>query len=97
LPIVFTQYVAHLMHGFSSAPEFSTHTASRSVQPFFNFAGLTSVTDRQTDHATQSVTTDHIYVRRTAMRSTVRVARRYFIIAIVAKEEETYVRYGDCN
>jgi len=30
-----------------------------------NFAGLTNVTDRQTDHATQSVTTDRIYVRST--------------------------------
>ena len=27
------------------------------------FAGLTSVTDRPTDHATRSVTTDLIYVR----------------------------------
>jgi len=36
------------------------------------FAGLTSVTDRQTDrptdHATQAVTIGHIYVRSTAMR-----------------------------
>jgi len=31
------------------------------------FAGLTSVTDRQTDHATWSVTTGHIYIRRTVM------------------------------
>jgi len=37
------------------------------------FAGLTSVTDRQTDrgtdHATRSLTIDRIYVRSTAMRS----------------------------
>jgi len=32
------------------------------------FAGLTSVTDRLTDHATQSVTTGRIYVRSTAMQ-----------------------------
>ena len=32
------------------------------------FAGLTNVTDRQTDHATRSVTIDRIYVRSTAMR-----------------------------
>ena len=32
-------------------------------------AGLTNVTDRPTDHATQSVITDCIYVRSTAMRS----------------------------
>jgi len=29
------------------------------------FAGLSSVTDRQTDHATRSVTIGHIYVRST--------------------------------
>jgi len=29
------------------------------------FAGLTSVTDRPTDHAGWSVTIDHIYVRST--------------------------------
>ena len=32
-------------------------------------AGLTSVTDRPTDHATQSVTINRIYIRSTAMRS----------------------------
>jgi len=32
-------------------------------------AGLTSVTDRPTDHVTWSVTIDRIYVRNTAMRS----------------------------
>jgi len=31
------------------------------------FGGLTSVTDRQTDHATRSVTLNRIYVRSTAM------------------------------
>jgi len=31
------------------------------------FAGLTSVTDRLTDHATRSVTIGHIYVCSTAM------------------------------
>jgi len=32
------------------------------------FAGLTSVTDRPTDHATRSITIGRIYVRSTAMR-----------------------------
>jgi len=32
------------------------------------FAGLTNVTDRQTDHATRSVTIGRIYVHSTAMR-----------------------------
>ena len=40
--------------------------ASRSVEPFCST--ITSVTDRQTDHATRSVTTGRIYVRSTAMR-----------------------------
>jgi len=33
------------------------------------FAGLTSVTDRQTDHATRSVAIGRIYVRSTAMQT----------------------------
>ena len=53
----------HLIHGSSSPPETITQMASRSVQPFF--AGLTTVTDRQTDYATWSVTIGRIYVRRT--------------------------------
>jgi len=32
------------------------------------FAGLTSVTDRPTDHSTQSVRIGRMYVRSTAMR-----------------------------
>ena len=36
---------------------------------FSHLAGLTSVTDRPTDHATRSVTIDRIYVRSTAMQS----------------------------
>jgi len=32
------------------------------------FAGLTTVTDRPTDHATPSVTIGRVYVRSTAMR-----------------------------
>jgi len=34
------------------------------------FAGLSSVTDRPTDHATRSITIGRIYVRTTAMRPT---------------------------
>ena len=57
----------NLTHGFLGPPEYSTQTASRSVEPFF--AGLTSVTDRSTDHATQSVITGHLRtVRSTVMR-----------------------------
>ena len=33
-----------------------------------HFAGITSVTDRLTDHTTRSVTIGHIYVRNTATR-----------------------------
>jgi len=56
----------HLMHGSLGPPESSTETASQSVQPFFS--GLTSVTDQQTDHGTQSVTVGRIYVSSTAMQ-----------------------------
>ena len=38
------------------------------------FAGLTSVTDRSTDHATRSVRIGRIYVRSTAMRPNKRSA-----------------------
>jgi len=57
----------HLIRGSLDPPEFSAPTPSRSVQPFF--AELTSVTNRQADHATRSVTIDRTYVRSTAMRS----------------------------
>jgi len=40
----------HLIYGSPGPPKSSTQTAARSVQPFF--AGLTSVTDRQTDGQT---------------------------------------------
>jgi len=39
-------YEPHLTHGSLGPPEFSTQTEFRSVEPFF--AGLTTVTDRQT-------------------------------------------------
>jgi len=50
----------------SNTPESSIQTASGPVQSFF--AGLATVTNRPTDHATRSVTIDCIYVRSTAMR-----------------------------
>jgi len=56
----------HLIHGSPGPPKSSTQTAVRSVQPFF--AGLTSVTDRPTDHATQLVRIGRIYIRSTAVR-----------------------------
>jgi len=54
----------HLMYGSLDSRESSTEMASLSVQPFI--ARLTSVTDRQTDHTTRSVTTGHIYIHSTA-------------------------------
>ena len=39
----------------------------RHLDQFSRFAEFTSVTDRQTDHATRSVTIGRIYVRNTAM------------------------------
>ena len=56
----------HLIHGSLGSPESSTQTASRSVQPFLH-GSLLWQTDRQTDHATQSVTIGRMYVRSTAM------------------------------
>jgi len=40
----------------------------RHLDRFSHFAGLTTVTDRQTDRDARSVTTGRIYVRSTAMR-----------------------------
>jgi len=58
---------SHLTHAFLNPPESTTQTASRSVQPFLQ-GSLVWQTDRQTDHATRSVTICRIYVRSTAMR-----------------------------
>ena len=55
----------HLMHGFLGPPESSNDISIGSAI----LAGLTSVADRPTDHATRSVTIDRIYVRSTATRS----------------------------
>ena len=44
----------HLIHGSLGQPESSNQTASRLIQSFLVFAGLTTVTDRPTDHATRS-------------------------------------------
>jgi len=51
---------------------------------FSHFAGLTTATDRQTDHAAPSVTIGRIYVVRESMR------RNYLVkISIVLR-----IRYG---
>ena len=60
LPLPMGDLDPHLIHGSPGPPKSSTQTAARSVQPFF--AGLTSVIDRPTDHATRSVRIGHIYV-----------------------------------
>ena len=52
---------------FLGPPESSTQTSSGSVQPFLKVS-LVWQTDRQTDHASRSVTIGSIYVRSTAMR-----------------------------
>jgi len=56
----------HLIHGSLGPPE-SNNPNGISIGSAV-FAGLTSVTDRPTDHATWSVTIGRIYVRSTAMR-----------------------------
>ena len=50
LPFPMGDLDPHLIYGSLGPPKFSTQMASRSVKPFF--AGLTTVTDWQTDHAT---------------------------------------------
>jgi len=49
----------HLIHGSWAQP---SPQPKRHLNQFSHFAGLTSVTERPTDHATRSVTIDHIYV-----------------------------------
>ena len=47
----------------------------RHVDWFSRFAELTSVTDRQTDHASRSITVGRIYVHSTAMRPKINSTR----------------------
>jgi len=56
----------HLIHG-SPGPTQVLNPNGSSIGAAV-FAGLTSVTDRPTDHATRSVRIGRIYVRSTAMR-----------------------------
>jgi len=63
MPLFTEDLDLHLTHGSLGLPESLTQAASRSVQLIF--AGPTSVTDRQTDLATRSVTVGRIYVRTT--------------------------------
>jgi len=57
-----------LIHISSGPLESPTQTASRSVQTFLPGSLPSQYHDRQTDHATRSVTIGRIYVRSTAMR-----------------------------
>jgi len=57
----------HLIHGSLGPPESSTQTVSRLVQSFLQ-ASLLWQTDRQTDHATPSVTTGCINVHSTEIQ-----------------------------
>ena len=70
LPLPMGNLDPNLIHGSPGLPKSSTQTASPIGAAVF--AGLTSVTvrqtDRPTDHATRSVTIGRIYVRSTAMR-----------------------------
>jgi len=55
----------HLIHG---SLVYASPQPKRHFDRFSRFAGLTTVTDRPTDHASRSVTTGRICVRSTAMR-----------------------------
>jgi len=58
-------------------------------------AGLTSVTDRPTDHASRSATIDRIYVRGTAMRSK-NVPLRYNVWQFYAPNGQNLTSYKVC-
>ena len=61
LPLPMGDLDSHLIHGSLGPPESPAQTASRSVQSFF--AGLTSVTDRQTDRSGYSVGNNRPHLR----------------------------------
>ena len=65
-PIHIRDLDSHLTHGSLGPPESTYHTTSRSVQWFLQGSQLWQ-TDRQTDHATTSVTVDCIYVCSTSV------------------------------
>ena len=56
-----------MWHVSSGQPETTSQTSSRSIQPFLQ-GSWSRRTNRQTDHATLSVTIGCIYVRSTVMR-----------------------------
>jgi len=70
LPLPTGDLDPRLTHDTFGPPESSTQTEFRSVESFCICIGLTTVTDRPTEHVTPSVTTGRIYVslRSTAMR-----------------------------
>jgi len=66
LPLSVGDLHSHLIHGSLGPPKSSTQTASQSVPPFLQGSLVwQTATDRQTVHATRSVTIDRIYVRST--------------------------------
>ena len=65
----------HLIHDSLGPPEFLNPNGISIGSAVF--VGLTSVTDRSTDHATWSVTTGRIYVRSTAMRPTNTISQNH--------------------
>jgi len=65
LPLPMGGSAPHLIHGSPGPPVFNPNGSSIGAAIL---AGLTSVTDRPTDHATQSVRIGRIYVRSTAIR-----------------------------
>jgi len=72
--------LAHSRGGYGPRSNIWFHGPTRLYNPngisigSADFAGLTSVTDRPTDHATWSVTIGRIYVRSTAMRPIIYIA-----------------------
>jgi len=76
-PILYIQWAAPFSHnclpmgiwnGSLGPPESSTQTVSRSVQPFCTAHYCDRPTERQTMHATRSVTIGRMYVRSSLLR-----------------------------
>jgi len=98
------QRASHVTHASLGPFESTTRTASRSVQPFF--AGLTTVTERQTDrptdHATRSVTIGRICVRCTTMRPKKENSHKRTVgcdgdPALSRQEERIQIGYWTCR
>ena len=87
----------HLIHGSLGPAKSSIQTASRSVQPFLQGSLVWQIDrqDRQTDHATRSVTVGRICVHSTAMRPNNSIGDS--VVGINVSEQLMYLSEVDCR